>query len=774
VPIEEALPIALQIAEALEAAHEQGIVHRDLKPANIKIRPDGTVKVLDFGLAKAAQAQPGSGPRDLSNSPTLTSPAMTQAGIILGTAAYMAPEQAKGRPVDKRCDVWAFGVVLYEMLTGRRAFDGEDVSDLLVAVLSKDVDLGALPAKTPPGIARLLGRCLVRDPRQRLRDIGEARIEIARIASGASEVPGAPGAAPDGVRRWVWPAIAAAALVALVISLLGPREQSTLLGPARILDVPDTVGARSGAIGPDGSAVAYATADGLYLRRLDGTRSTRLVERNDVRSMTFSPDGDSIAYFTSEDLRIVRRDGSGGRTLLTSIWRGDVQLAWVGDDIYWPSAEGIRRVKAVGGESTLIAPRSAIEESRSPLRLPVVLEGGRTILVNPGLGGEDRFDFGTVWAFRDGRATQVLSLPRTAIEGLSYDAASGSLLITAADREARTVWRAPFDVETLQAGPAQPLIEGVGAAASTRGGIVALATGGATRMEPVALEWRGPDGTRIRTIPQRMYDLRSFSLSPDGRRLAVRAITEIGAGGSVWIVDLETGVASQISDANFAQSAWSPDGRKLAFADDDGVLQVVSPGTTTPPRRLGKGANQRNNPTWTPDGRRIVFGRSTARKTTEIVEVDADGAGPEKVLGVIDGAGSLSMSPNGRWLAYDGGGTIGVTDYPALEIREKISSDRSAMPQWNRDGSEVWFAQGRDIMSVTVSAGSGKRLIATPSRRLWTAPEGTELYSELGRRGFGTIDGKQFLVRQPVQSGNWRITIIQNLPQLLSDSRDTR
>ena len=531
---------------------------------------------------------------------------------------------------------------------------------------------------------------------------------------------------------------------------------------------------RAFALSPDGSTVAYGNSDGLYIRRLDATAATRIVERDDVASLTFSPDGESIAYYTSEDIRIIRRDGSGGRTLLRNIWRNDVQLAWIGDTLYWPTVEGIRMTLVAGGDSTLVMPRSAIPSSRAPFRNPVVLENGRTILVNPGLGGDDRFDFGSVWAFRDGRATQVLSLPRTVIGGLSYDAASESLLVAATDEERLAIWRAPFDLASLTAGAAEPLLDGRSPSTSAADRTIALATGTGARMSrPLNLEWRGPDGALVRTIPQQMHDLRSFALSPDGRRLAVRAITEFGAGGRLWVIDLETGVPSLVSEANFAQSVWSPDGRRLAFAGNDGAVRVVTPGATTPPRILSKGASDRNTPTWTADGRRIVFSRSISGTTTEIVEVDADGAEPEKVLGTIDGAGSLSISPNGRWLAYDGGGAIGVTDYPALNVRERISSNRSAVPQWSRDGSEVWFAEGRDVISVAVSDAGG-RLLAKPARRLWSAPEGIELYSELGRRGFATNDGKQFLVRQPFEAGDWRITIIQNLPALLEATRANR
>jgi Tol biopolymer transport system component len=293
-------------------------------------------------------------------------------------------------------------------------------------------------------------------------------------------------------------------------------------------------------------------------------------------------------------------------------------------------------------------------------------------------------------------------------------------------------------------------------------------------MAPSALEWRGPDGGLIRTIPQRMYDLRSFSLSPDGRRLAVRAITEIGAVGSLWVYDLETGVPSLVSDVTFPESTWSPDGRRLAFTTSDGTLQVATPGAAAVPSVLVKGlSGSRSIPTWTPDGRRIAFSYTRTGRPTEVVEVDALGGGSEKVLGVIDRAGSLSLSPNGRWLAYQAGDAVGVTDYPGLTARDTLSNEGSAVPQWSRDGKEVWFVRGRDLVAAEVSEAGG-RIISKPVRRLWTAPAGTELYSQIGSRGFGTIDGKHFLVREPIRPSDWRITIIQNLPALLEGTRGNR
>jgi dipeptidyl aminopeptidase/acylaminoacyl peptidase len=229
-----------------------------------------------------------------------------------------------------------------------------------------------------------------------------------------------------------------------------------------------------------------------------------------------------------------------------------------------------------------------------------------------------------------------------------------------------------------------------------------------------------------------------------------------------------------VSDVIFPESAWSPDGRRLAFTTSDGTLQVATPGAAAVPSVLVKGLSSgRSIPTWTPDGRRIVFSSTRTGRPTEVVEVDAVGGGSEKVLGVIDRAGSLSLSPNGRWLAYQAGDAVGVTDYPALAVRETLSSEGSAVPQWSRDGKEVWFVRGRDLVAAEVSEAGG-RIISKPVRRLWTAPEGAELYSQIGSRAFGTIDGKHVLVREVFRPSDWRITIIQNLPALLEGTRANR
>jgi len=362
IPVDEALAIVKQIAGALEAAHEQGIIHRDLKPANIKVRPDGTVKVLDFGLAKAMEPTNTLSP-GASRSPTITSPAMTEPGIILGTAAYMSPEQTRGRPVDKRADIWAFGCVLYETLTGRRPFEGEDVPLTLSNVLQREPDWEALPKDVPALVATFLRRCLAKDPRQRVRDMGDIRLAL----DGAFELAGMRRPAPGGrsdLAPWQRPAsVAAMVLGAVAVTALtswmftrpatappAPVTRTSVVLPPQATA---NVGRRAIAISPDGTHVVYVANSQLYLRALDDLEARPLSGTEETRPTDpfFSPDGQWIGFHSSRDGALQKVALKGGAAVRLAAARSMLGASWGEDDaiVYGQEGQGILRVSAAGG-----------------------------------------------------------------------------------------------------------------------------------------------------------------------------------------------------------------------------------------------------------------------------------------------------------------------------------------------------------------------------------------------------------------------------------------
>ncbi len=405
IPLGEALPIARQIAEALEAAHEQGIIHRDLKPANIKVRTDGTVRVLDFGLAKLAGPDASSSypPSTATASPTITSPAMmTGIGVILGTAAYMSPEQAKGRPADKRSDIWAFGAVLFEMLTSRRAFPGDDITDTIVSVVSKEPDWSALPTPTPVGLRRLLTRCLRKDAKARMRDIGEARQQIEDLLSGAPEemAPAASVAASLRVASTRRRIVAAASVTLLVVAVaLGTRALTRTplvkLQPMRFvialpaaqplrIQFPD----RDLALSPDGTQLVYVSLDGrLMVRAMGQLDAVPLSAITGARSPFFSPNGQWVGVFTGgvlEDGELKKVSIAGGPSLTLCRYRGAPRGgSWGPDDTIVfatnDASSGLLRVSAAGGEPTVLTTPDAAHGEADHI-FPSILPGGRAVL----------------------------------------------------------------------------------------------------------------------------------------------------------------------------------------------------------------------------------------------------------------------------------------------------------------------------------------------------------------------------------------------------------
>jgi Tol biopolymer transport system component len=709
IPVDDALEIAKQIAEALEEAHEKGIVHRDLKPANVKLTEDGKVKVLDFGLAKAwaADAPSGSGP-DLSQSPTLAHTG-TQAGVILGTAAYMSPEQARGKPVDKRADIWAFGVLLYEMLTGRQLFPGETVSDVLAGVLKSDVDFAALPSRTPPAGRETLRRCLERDPKKRLRDIGDAKLTLLETeGSGVAE----PARGRAGVSRWFAVALVLVALVAgwIAARVVGPRAADAKPLPARLtLALPADASLAAGnfnpslAFSPDGQTLAYVAVgkDGarrLAVRRLGSPDVTTLAGTEGAEGPFFSPDGEWIGFWSQWKVRKVRASGVGVPEVVCGSrdFRGGT---WAGHLIVFAPGQltGLLQVDDRGGEPRELTTLLPGENNH---RFPRTLPGGDTILF---ASWSDPFDV-------DRAKIVALSLStgkRKELGPGGHDvrfSPSGHLLYAQAGR----LLAVPFDLARLEiTGAAKAILDNVvvqkntGAAqfAVSAAGQLAWAQGDLVgdKVKIVRVDRSGTRTPILETDTVRRFP----ALAPDGRQFVVRAIGPQVAGD--WLTSID-GKTQRRLDPNTEYPHWLPDGR-LAYSTTANEL-YVDPLDGTSPRRVLQGEREILLTGARADGT-IAYSTPSARGDLDVWTVDAKGGKPQAFLDGKDDAGGASFSPDGRYVAYisnrSGRFEVYVTSFPGKAATWQVSTSGGSEVVWQRDGKEILFRSGNDLVAVPVT-----------------------------------------------------------------------
>jgi serine/threonine-protein kinase len=765
IPAAEALDIAKNICEALEAAHEKGIIHRDLKPANVKITPEGKVKVLDFGLAKAMSGT--SAAATLSNSPTLLSGSMGQ--IIVGTAAYMSPEQARGREADQRSDVFAFGCVLYEMMTGRQAFQGEDVSDVLAAVLRTEPDFSLLPTKLNPKVCQVLRRCLEKNPKLRWHAIADVRLDLLDNLKSTTEVP----LQAESLlrRRFPW-AVAAVLAVIAGLALWEWLKPATL--PAQpVMRFAMTLPANPnpGWIGlsRDGSRLAFGGGNAgkpIYVRTLDQFQWRPLVGTEDAVYPVFSPDGQWIAYmagFTgTRQLKKISIAGGSALTLADHLGDGPGTIAWEQDDyIYFGGRQGLERVPSGGGKPEILA---TVDSKKGELayNAPQVLPGGKLLLFSISLSLNN---------------VQIAALNlQTAEKKILLDAAGwGSYAPTGPEighivyARNGSLFAAAFDPSRLRVGSPVPVVEGIAgngvflAVGFSNSGTLAYVPGSTPIgfFELASLVWVDRQGREEPLSASPQLYTGDPRLSPEGRQVAISVVEPRQLVPDVWVYDLTRGTLTRVtSEKANLNPVWTPDGKRLLYASSSSIgsqmnseLRAIPADSSGPAMTLltNDGSGQAPSSV-SPDGKLMLGLRN---RTGSILELNgreifflplaggaSSSAKPEVFLASQFIKAEATFSPNGRWVAFQSNDTgrdeVYVMPYPGPGGKSQVSTDGGTSPRWSHSGRELFYRNGDKMMAVDVETATTFRA-GTPKM----------LFQKAGAYDV-SADGKRFLLVTPV------------------------